>query len=299
MSIQRVSSKWAKTIALLPNPELIPYIPDTRLYSYENLEEMLKAYKVVYVKPDSGTYGLGVMRADMIQNFATYPENQSFSLGNCFNPDPRNVYSLRFCTNRNNYETLDKLHKAIMSQITKRKFIIQRGIHLLNYQGRAFDLRILTQKNLQKKWETTGFIGRVAAAGKVITNYHSGGTIAEFQTLLSTHPNRQEVIELERKLAWLGEKTGQQLEKSYPRLKEIGLDVGVDEQLHPSILEVNTLPSLYVFGKLSDKNIYKRIRKYAIAYGRNPASNTTISSKKTSSRTKSTAQRSGKKRAVR
>lgn len=289
MSIQRVSSKWAKTIAMMPNPKLIPYIPDTRLYSRENLEEMLRAYKVVYVKPDSGTYGLGVMKAEIAQDSESSQENQSSSAGSS--------YSLRFGTTHSQYDSLDMLHEAIMAQIARRTFIIQRGIQLLNYQNRAFDLRILTQKNLQGKWETTGFIGRIAAAGKIITNYHSGGTIAEFHTLLSAHSDRQGVAQLERRLALLGERTGRQLEKSYPRLKEIGLDVGIDEQLHPWILEVNTLPSLYVFGKLSDKNIYKRIRKYAIAYGRNPSSTASVSSKKPSVRTRNNPSTAWKKKA--
>ncbi|MFM9282310.1 YheC/YheD family protein [Paenibacillus jiagnxiensis] len=288
MSIQRVSSKWAKTIAMMPNLKLIPYIPDTRLYSHESLEEMLRAYKVVYVKPDSGTYGLGVMRAEIEQDPESSQENQA-SAGS--------PYSLRFGTTSCSYESLEKLHEAIMMQIARRTFIIQRGIHLLNYQGRAFDLRILTQKNLQGKWETTGFIGRVAAAGKIITNYHSGGTIAEFHTLLSCHSDRQETAQLERRLALLGERTGRQLEKSYPRLKEIGLDIGIDEQLHPWVLEVNTLPSLYVFGKLSDKNIYKRIRKYAVAYGRNPSSAASVTSKKPSARTRNNPSTAWKKKA--
>ncbi|MFB5269450.1 YheC/YheD family protein [Paenibacillus enshidis] len=278
MSIQRVSSKWAKTIAMLRNPKLIPYIPDTRLYSRESLEEMLKAYKVVYVKPDSGTYGLGVMRAEVPLEIVFPPGNLSSI--------PDGPYSLRFGTSRSIYQTLGDLHEAIMSQIARRTYIIQRGIQLLNYQGRPFDLRILTQKNLQDQWETTGFIGRVAAAGKVITNYHSGGSIAEFQTLLSGHSERQETARLERKLAWLGERAGRQLERSFPRLKEIGLDIAVDEKLRPWILEINTLPSLYVFGKLSDKNIYKRIRKYAIAYGRIPSSAASVPTKKSSTRTK-------------
>ncbi|MFB5762639.1 YheC/YheD family protein [Paenibacillus medicaginis] len=278
MSIQRVSSKWAKTIAMLRNPKLIPYIPDTRLYSRESLEEMLKAYKVVYVKPDSGTYGLGVMRAEVPLEIIFPPGNLSSI--------PDGPYSLRFGTSRSIYQTLGDLHEAIMSQIARRTYIIQRGIQLLNYQGRPFDLRILTQKNLQDQWETTGFIGRVAAAGKVITNYHSGGSIAEFQTLLAGHSERQETARLERKLAWLGERAGRQLERSFPRLKEIGLDIAIDEKLRPWILEINTLPSLYVFGKLSDKNIYKRIRKYAIAYGRIPSSTASVSTKKSSARTK-------------
>lgn len=66
MSIQRVSSKWTKTNAILPNPTLAAYVPETRLYTFDHLNEMLAVYGTVYIKPDNGTYGKGVMRAERL-----------------------------------------------------------------------------------------------------------------------------------------------------------------------------------------------------------------------------------------
>lgn len=280
MSIQRVSSKWDKTKVIVNHPKLAPYIPDTRLYSPDHLKEMIEMYDTVYIKPDCGTFGHGVMRAEKERKPLLHV-SPPVSL------PPNYSYSLRYGVQKEEYSTLDELHQAISTHIKSKVYLVQQGIQLLRYQDRSFDLRVLTQKNLRNEWESTGFIGRVAAHGKVITNYHSGGAIGEFHTLLSAHADVMTQARLKRKLGVLGEKVAEQLEQTYPRIKEIGLDVALDQQLHPWILEVNTLPCLYVFGKLSDKEPYRRIRKYAIAYGRITSSG--------SGRKKSSANRSSRK----
>lgn len=64
MKIQRVPSKWAKTKVILQNQSLSLYVPDTRKYDLSVLKEMLALYAMVYIKPDRGSFGIGVMRAE-------------------------------------------------------------------------------------------------------------------------------------------------------------------------------------------------------------------------------------------
>ena len=71
--------------------------------------------------------------------------------------------------------------------------------------------------------------------------------------------------------------------------EEIGLDIALDEGGRPWILEVNTLPGIYAFGHL-DKEGYRKIKRYAIAYGRLPSPKTQKSKiKKTASKVRATA----------
>ncbi|MGV2787353.1 YheC/YheD family protein, partial [Clostridium perfringens] len=49
MTIQRVASKWAKTKILLKNKGLASYVPSTRQYSLEALEDMLGTHTLVYI----------------------------------------------------------------------------------------------------------------------------------------------------------------------------------------------------------------------------------------------------------
>ncbi len=59
-----VSSKWLKTKALLTNNELQKYVPRTELMTASSLMAMLHELKMVYIKPNIGSYGNGVMRVE-------------------------------------------------------------------------------------------------------------------------------------------------------------------------------------------------------------------------------------------
>lgn len=263
LAIQRISSKWAKTEVLLENEQISPYIPATSKYSWETLNQMLTKYPMVYIKPDSGTYGNGVMRVDVLKTTVT-SGNEDSSTSDL-------KYKLSYETRTEIFSSLEKLHREIMSQIRNPNhlYLIQQGIHLLRSNNRPFDLRILTQHNLKHEWETTGIIGRVAAPNKIVTNYHNGGSVSELYPLLLPYMRPSEISAYEKKLFALGVHCGNQLQKRYPNLKEIGLDVAIDEELHPWILEVNTLPAIFPFKRfIPNKKVYNRIRRYAISYGR-------------------------------
>ncbi|ALA40040.1 MULTISPECIES: YheC/YheD family protein [Paenibacillus] len=273
MSIQRVSSKWTKTNAILPNPTLAAYVPETRLYTFDHLNEMLAVYGTVYIKPDNGTYGKGVMRAERLTE--PLPPTEEGII------EERTWYVLRYEVDTFTFESLEDLHRVVSSRIRKRPYLIQRGIPLLQHEARPFDLRVLTQMNLRHQWETTLIVGRVAAPDKVVTNHHSGGTTRFFNELVAPYMDVKESVRLEQKLSKMGERVAWQLQKRYPRLREIGLDVGLDQQNYPWILEVNTRPAIKVFSSLPNKSLYHKIFRYAVGYGRySPSTGKAVRSKK-------------------
>ncbi|HWO54696.1 YheC/YheD family protein [Paenibacillus sp. FSL M7-1455] len=262
MSIQRVSSKWAKTKVLMRNKQISAYIPLTMKYSQDALNEMLQNEMMVYIKPDVGTYGNGVMCAE---RFTETEDSEEIENGT----SAPERYRLHYGTSIEEFDSLNDLHRAVRNQTGKKIYLIQHGIAKLKHKDRSFDLRVLTQKTPHGTWESTGVIARVAAKNKVITNYHSGGSAKLLHEVLSDHASRQEINALEKQLYALGEDTGKQLQKEYPRLKELGLDIALDKDLYPWILEVNTLPAIFPFKKFfKDKSVYRRIERYAIAYGR-------------------------------
>lgn len=149
-----------------------------------------------------------------------------------------------------------------------RLFLIQKGIHLLKHSRRRFDFRVMVQVNLKGKWETTGIIGRLAHPKKIVTNYHSGGTPLPFERLMSTHMNTSQQQNYLGMLRKMGVQVAHQLQSAYPRIKEIGIDVAIDTKLNPWILEVNTKPDPYLFRKLKDRRVFRKVYRYAVAYGR-------------------------------
>ena len=83
MAIQRVRSKWAKTNVLLKSEEIRDQIPKTVEWNQDALYEMLNEYGMVYVKPDLGTFGTGVIRVEKQTNgvytFQLKTKKRSFS----------------------------------------------------------------------------------------------------------------------------------------------------------------------------------------------------------------------------
>ncbi|WP_019914523.1 YheC/YheD family protein [Paenibacillus sp. HW567] len=274
MRIQRVSSKWAKTKVILQNSKLSAFIPETRKYKLEALIELLEIHGTVYIKPDRGTYGSGVMRAEQrmvhLSSSDQQPDNETSPQGLIDNHETEQkvMYILRYAKDAEIFNTPQELHAAIMPRIKGRPYLIQQGIDLLCHQNLPFDLRVLTQKNLSGGWETTGMLGRVAAPQKVVTNYHNGGSIFSVNDLLKAHMSPPEMTTTLHQLKSLGVKIAAQLETAYPGLKEIGLDVAMDPHHDMWLLEVNTLPAIMVFKTFPNKSIYRKIHRYAAAYGR-------------------------------
>lgn len=247
MPIQRVSSKWAKTKSLLKSSELTEHIPETKRWSKNTLQAMLDNYKMVYVKPDSGTFGTGVIRVEKHT-----AESYSFQLG----------------TRKREFRSFDAMAQKLQETIKPQSYLIQRGIQLLKHANRRFDIRVMVQKNNKNYWESTGIIGRLSHPGKIVTNYHSGGTPMSMERLMSGKLSPPKLTSYNSRLKKLGEAVARQMQQQYPRLKELGIDVAVDTSFKPWILEVNTLPDPYIFRKLKDKSVFRKIYRYCVSYGR-------------------------------
>ncbi|MFD0696924.1 YheC/YheD family protein [Paenibacillus sp. GCM10027628] len=242
-----LGSKWTKTKMLLSNKELSQFVPETRIFNHTNLLAMLKKYKMVYVKPVNGTFGQGVIRVDNVS---------------------AKIYRYRSGTVTRTFATYDDLFKALNKAKMNRAYLIQKGIHLLTYQKRIFDIRIMVQQNPQQELETTGYIGRVAHPHKIVTNFHNSGKPLPLELLLSPYLNESRKKEYIKKLKGIGYQIAKQFQKYHPGFKEIGVDVGIDQKLKPWILEVNTAPDPFIFNQLKDKRMFFKALRYARLHGR-------------------------------
>ncbi len=245
-----IRSKWAKTKAIVGNRDLRSHVPETRRLNQTNLRQMLSRHYMVYVKPDVGTYGNGVMKVG-------------------FAPD--GAYYCRDRDRVRHYPTLASLYRAIRFRSGDRRYLVQRGIHLLKYRGRLFDIRVMVQRNAQRRWETTGMIGRAARPSYIVTNYHSGGQPMDIRTLLAPHLDQHRIRALAARMSSIGRKAAFTLGKTYPGVNMIGADIGLDDRLNCWIIELNTNPDPYIFRFLKDRNISRKVLRYARALRRIPS----------------------------
>jgi hypothetical protein len=241
--IRFMSSKLKKTKALLKNKSLTEYVPATKKMTAAVLREMLHNYKMVYIKPDRGTFGSGVMRLD-------------------YKPGTAQPYRYQIGTTIRKFSDFPSLMASVRRRTGGKLYLVQKGIHMLKYGGRHFDLRVMVQRNPDNVWETTGIIGRVAHPRKIVTNYHNGGTPTPVEKLLKPYVSRSGIKRYVNSLSRLGLRVARQISSVYPGFKELGLDIALDHRLKPWILEVNTAPDPYIFRKLKDKSVYAKVIRY-------------------------------------
>lgn len=243
-----VLSKWLKTKAILKDPKIRMVVPETRRMSKKSLQQMLNRYSMVYIKPKMGTYGKGVMRVERGNGSYWYQTEEK-----------KRVFG-----------SFPSMYRSILRNKRKRPYLVQKGIHLLKYKGRRFDIRVMVQRNRKQAWEMTGMIGRVAHPRKIVTNYHSGGKPTDVRTLLNAFTSGEKRSIIEKRLSKTGYDAAIALSRSYHGLNMIGADIGLDTRLCPWIIELNTNPDPYIFRHLADKRISRKVLRYAKALRRIP-----------------------------
>lgn len=245
-----VTSKMGKTKAIEVKEELRKHVPVTKRMTAATLQTMLEQYKMVYVKPNVGMFGNGVIRVEQVED------------------EGEQSYTYQAGTRLQKFKTFSTMYASLHKLTNKRPYLVQKGIHLLRYKGNRFDLRVMVQMTPHRNWETTGIIGRVAHPSKIVTNFHNGGKLKSVDTLLLKYLPATERRGYVKQLQVLGVKVANAINARYKGVKEIGVDVALDHDLFPWILEVNTSPDPYIFRVLKDKRIYAKIRRYGKAYGR-------------------------------
>lgn len=247
---QQIASKALKTMVLLTSNRIANYIPETRWHRSGNLAYMLHKYPAVYVKPDKGTGGGGIIRLKRISaDFVQYQD----------------LHEQKLLPVVHVHRWLDR------KLVPNHRYILQRGISLAEIQRRPFDIRVLLQKP-HDMWIISGMAAKAAAPGKIVTNYCKGGKpLGIFEALhAATEKNHEKAKKIFVELYYLSKEIAKILNRRFGGLKELGIDVGIDKQHKIWVFEVNTQPNFQMFRKLSNpKNVsidYKSTQTNRLIY---------------------------------
>lgn len=241
-----VSSKLIKTKVLLQNQSLIEYVPRTAGLTSHRLLHMLNRYKMVYIKPVSGSLGIGVIKVEQIGSNYRYREDI-------------HTYTFR---------TFHQMYDSIQRRIGTKPYLVQKGIIMLRHNNRPFDFRVMVQRNGEGRWDCTGVAARLAHPKRAVTNGSQGGTIYTAVDLLSKVMDQAKAEKIVNQMRQIGLMTANQFDSSYSAMNELGLDVAVDRKHKLWIIEVNTRPDPCPFTKLPDATMIKTIVEYGKGYGR-------------------------------
>ncbi|MFC7442584.1 YheC/YheD family protein [Laceyella putida] len=232
--------KMIKHREMLKHPVLRRYLPETHWLTPVSHLQMLRSYSSIFVKPNHGCGGAGIIRVER----------------------KRNGYEVRFGQKRK-YVSSDSVYSAIRShQKPSQQYLVQRGLRLAKYRGSIFDIRVYMQKPYSK-WVISGMLARVAAPNRYVTNYHKGGHGESLNKVLSHlfRNNRRKVNHTLNEMANLSSIIAETLNKRHSGIRELGIDFGIEKSGRLWIIEANTRPGHKLFNQLPDKKMLFIIKK--------------------------------------
>lgn len=245
-------NKWKVHQILMGNPRLYPYVPETRLLNGENLQEMLRKYPVLFVKPSNGSLGFGIIKLK---------RNERGEISYVVN---RGRGRLR--SQAENAEDFLKKTKKIRKD---KPYIVQQGLDLATFRGSPFDIRIIYQKDGQGEWQISKKFVRVAAPGSSVSNLSSGGRAEPSRKVMKYLYSKKDTIEEKNKeIKTLCHMIALTLEKSITgTFGEMGMDIGIDKKGRPWLIEVNSKPRKTTeteYSKAVIRNTFRRPLEYSV-----------------------------------
>lgn len=234
---RHIKSKLGVAYLLTNTTNTSDHIPATQLLSKGSFKKILKDFPIVYLKSDAGSKGKGIIRVDRL-------ENELFVIRN-------SEYTMECNTENSAWKVANDLTRG-------KKYIIQQGINSVTLDNSHFDLRVHIMR-VDNKWSIIGMCGKLAAPGKIVTNWWRGGKILPVDVLFTNElrysPETKD--RLLKNIEELSVQTAEAVGNMYPSNFEFGLDVGIDQDQKLWLFEVNINPQI---GDLYDKTTFNKIR---------------------------------------
>lgn len=228
----RFLDKWEVYKSLAGNNRTREMTPETHLFNRNHLGLMLQMYPELFIKPIDKSVGKGII---IVRR----------------RPDERGYEYKSACSNRDWQRC--RLAQDLYANLKRgmdpgRKYLIQRGLQLVQMDGRVFDLRVQVQKDGKGEWVMTGIGVRVAAPNKHVTHVPNGGSRADYYAVMKRicGGSSQRLRMVEEQLRHICETVPGVLEKSLDmNLGILSMDIGLEQTGVLQIIEVNSKPASF------------------------------------------------------
>jgi hypothetical protein len=223
----RFLSKWEVYDVLMTEDHLQPYIPISKLYTKKNLEEMVSNHSLLFLKPIHGSQGRNIIRIEQKELF--------FQLEFSYFKEKQNTLIVH---------NVEDLHRTLAPYMRTSTYLIQQGIPFIHHQNRHMDFRVLCHKNHQDAWIVTSVVARLSADKQFVSNIARGGETMKPLKALSlyfdTKTSKQQYLFLQE----LALEFATTISLNSEGLTgELGIDIGIDLNGNPWIIEANSKPS--------------------------------------------------------
>ncbi|MFM9278447.1 YheC/YheD family protein [Paenibacillus sp. p-8] len=237
-------NKWVKYVFMKKSTALSPYLPETRMMSWQSLWGLLEKHRHVMVKPVWGSRGRGVIQVS--------------NLGH-------GRYAIHYESMKTVIQGRENTYRYIKSKTGSAQYMVQQRIDRPTIHKQPFDLRVIVQrKKNSSRWTVTGKVIKVAGKGYIVSNNtRSSGKLLKFNPgIKSSTISNLPAAALEAEIDKVSLLSVRRLEALFPEHRIYGLDVAADRQGRVSIIEANLYPAMSHFRKLKDEKTYRRILSY-------------------------------------
>lgn len=211
---------------LLSEYGLLPHLPATELFNeQESFMTFLDQHPVSYLKPSTGSQGKNICK--LTESSGRWIIEHA-GIGHA----------------THTIESKEKLFVAMKKFCRNQAYILQKGISLFEIDQKIVDFRILLHKNREHQWKVTSMVARIGDPGNIVSNLAQGGVMKNGSDFLKEIFDHQEAARLYQSLIRLAKKTAFALDDNHPELfGELGIDLALDMDEHPWVIEVNSKPS--------------------------------------------------------
>lgn len=239
--------KYAVDQLLRSEPRLCPNLPEARPLepaSYAWFQRQMDADREVFVKPRRGSLGLGILKVA---------------------PLPGGRCRLQSRSRRWSVSMGEAWRRLIR---TCKHHYLQAGIPLCQDEGCRVDLRVVVQRGGDGRWHVPGMAAKRAPRRGFLTNVARGASVHVPEELLGRIFGPREAARILEECAQLGLRAAETLAARHPRFADLGIDVGVDQEGKPFLIEVNRRDLRIMMGLSGQHSVHRLVYKNPIAYAR-------------------------------
>jgi glutathione synthase/RimK-type ligase-like ATP-grasp enzyme len=220
-------NKWEVHEALNLHEYLIPYLPESHLLtSKEILEECIEKWGCAFLKPIHGSQGKKIIRITK----------------HC------DHYYVDYSTDRQDHETnfssFQELFHSLKNKFRQRAYLVQQCLPIISYKNRIVDFRFLCHKTNNHDWKVTSAVARLSPNHSIVSNIAQGGQLIPVTDVLKEYFDPKSIFHIKKLLKELTLEVARVISSSSQGLYgELGIDLAIDSNGKPWIIEVNTKPS--------------------------------------------------------
>jgi glutathione synthase/RimK-type ligase-like ATP-grasp enzyme len=244
--------KKSDLILLKDEKEIRNHVPATHLLKkMDDLFEFIQDKERIILKPVNLSRGRGIFTLEKNQKAA-----EGFILY-----EHQNEFLLRHLISDS--KALEEMLKKL--NLLNKQYLYQTYIPLLKINNRPLDVRVVMQKYDKKSWKCSGIECRVAGENEVLTNIARGGEAMTLEDVVIGSRIDQSYDKIYESIINLCQKFCNLIDRKDEHYAEFGLDIGLDQEGYPWIIEANIFPSFKGFKEM-DYEVYLKIRSQPIFY---------------------------------